>query len=142
MIDIFDPTFDWTVNTSGNAMNSLYMNALKKYKGKSQYEVFLDVTKKCKNVVVLAGDSKKLTIPSKHICFGFIDGNHAPDYVENDFTLIWNALTSNGAVAFHDYEGDLPQTTAKINELANKHSAEIKKKLHNKNKNILFIIKN
>jgi predicted O-methyltransferase YrrM len=141
VIDVFDPTFDWTTNTSGNAMNTLYASALKKYKGKSQREIFQEETKECQNITVLAGDSKKSVIPTKSICFAFIDGNHSPDYVESDFYLIWDKLSPGGAIAFHDYDGDLPETTKKINELVNKHRNEIKSTLVINRKKILFLIK-
>jgi len=139
VVDIFDPTFDCTVNSARKDMKSLYLKALAKYKGKSQYAVFSEVTQGCKNIVVLAGDSKKLTVPSERLCFAFIDGNHDPQYAENDFYLIWNKLSSNGAVAFHDYGSILPQTTAKIDELVRQHQSEIKNTVHLKKKNILFI---
>ncbi len=141
VLDVFDPNFDWTTNTCGDTMKTLYLNALKNYGGKSQLEIFLEVTKECKNIIVLRDDSKDVKIPTESICFGFVDGNHAPEYVENDFYLIWSKLTPKGAVAFHDYEGDLPEVTAKITELVNRHSLEIQKTHHDKDKNILFIIK-
>lgn len=141
VIDIFDPTFDWTKNTDGNAMATLYLDTLKAYRGKTQWEVFLKVTKGCNNIVPLKGDSKNIEIPSKSLCFGFIDGCHDPEWVENDFYLIWNRLSPNGAVAFHDYEWDLPQTTAKINELLNRHAPAIDTTSHDKNKHVLFVVK-
>jgi hypothetical protein len=141
VIDVFDPNFDWTNDISGRAMASLYLDALKKYHGKSQWEVFLNTTKGCRSLIVLKGDSKEIEIPTDSVCFGFIDGNHDPEYVENDFYLIWNKLSSEGAVAFHDYDFDLPQTTAKINELVKKHYSSIQETFHHKNKHILFVIK-
>ncbi len=141
VIDIFDATFDWTKNTDGNTMANLYLNALKGYQGKSQWEIFSDVTKKCKNIHCLKGDSKNIEIPCNHLCFGFIDGNHSPEYVENDFYLIWAKLSSRGLVAFHDYEWDLPQTTTTIKELVNKHNSEILQTHHEKTSHIIFIVK-
>jgi hypothetical protein len=141
VIDIFDPTFDWTVNTDGSPMATLYRNALKVYEGKSQWEVFLEVMKECNNIVILKHNSKNIKIPSNILCFGFIDGNHDLEYVENDFYLIWSKLSSKGAVAFHDYEWDLPQTTAKMKELVNRHASEIQETYHDKNKHVLFVIK-
>lgn len=141
VVDVFDPNFDCTVNVAKKEMKSLYLKALSKYKGKSQFAVFSDVTEGCKNIVVLTGDSKKLVVPWEKLCFGFIDGNHDPTYVENDFYLIWQKLSANGAVSFHDYKGDLPQTTSKIDELISKHSSEVKKTVVCKKKNIIFILK-
>lgn len=141
VIDIFDPTFDRTVNNDGNEMATLYLNRLKAYGRKTQWNVFLENTKGCKNVFVLKSDSKYVTIPSNNLCFGFIDGNHKPEYVENDFYLVWNKLFSKGVVAFHDYEWDLPQTTIKIEELVSRHFFEIQGTYFDKNKHILFIVK-
>ena len=141
VVDIFDPTFDCTVNSSKKEMKKLYLKALAKYKGKSQHAVFSEVTEGCRNIVVLAGDSKKLTVPSEKVCFAFIDGNHDPQYAENDFYLIWNKLSSNGAISFHDYGSILPQTTAKIDELIRRHRSEIKDIVLFKKKTILYIVK-
>lgn len=141
VIDIFNPNFDWTVNANGKTMANLYLNLLKRFQGKSQWEVFSEVTNNCMNIHCLKDDSKKIEIPSTRLCFGFIDGNHSSEYVENDFYLIWAKLTSLGAVAFHDYEWDLPQTTAKIKELVNKHELEIRNTYHNEDSHILFVVK-
>lgn len=141
VLDIFDPGFDATTNLGGNSMASLYSNVLKSYRGKTQWQIFSEVTRDCKNIIVIKADSKKTQIPSKSLCFCFIDGNHDPEYVQNDFYLIWNKLSAGGTVAFHDYEWDLPQTTAKINELINRHASEIDRVSHDKNKHILFVVK-
>jgi predicted O-methyltransferase YrrM len=141
VVDIFDPNFDWTTNNDGKAMAILYLDLLKEFQGRTQWEVFSEVTKECKNIHCLKGDSKKIEIPSTRLCFGFIDGDHSPDYVENDFYLIWTKLTSLGVVAFHDYEWDLPQTTAKIKELVNRHDSEIGSVYHNKDSHTLFVVK-
>ena len=141
VIDVFDPNFDWTTNENGCAMAELYAKVLERYKGKSQWEIFKEVTKECKNIVVLNTDSKEAEIPADKLCFGFVDGNHAPDYVENDFFLIWNKLTKGGSVAFHDYEWDLPQTTQKIKELVHNHSHLIKETFHDQKRHILYVIK-
>jgi len=55
-IDIFNPEFDKTTCTRGESMSELYKRILK---GKNQYEVYKEITKNCKNVVTLVGDSKK-----------------------------------------------------------------------------------
>lgn len=141
VIDIFDPGFDKTVNVDGSPMALLYSKALEVYDGKSQSEVFSEVTRTCTNIVPLTGDSKKVRIPSGSFSFAFIDGNHEPGYVENDFYLVWARISSKGVVAFHDYEGDLPQTTAKIKELIDKHAADIQDTYHYKAKSILFVVK-
>ncbi len=141
VIDVFDPNFDVTTNTDGLTMSSLYAEQLKEFKGKSQLEIFQRETRKCKNIKVLKGDSKYQTIPAERLCFGFIDGNHDPEYVENDFYIVWNKLSSGGAVGFHDYGGDLPQVTAKIDSLIAKHADEIKKTLSAQNQSLMFVQK-
>lgn len=141
VIDVFDPDFDFTSNVSGRSVSTLYRGILKRYFGKSQWQVFSDVTEGLDNVVVLRGDSAEVTIPCKSICFGFIDGNHDPEYVESDFYLIWDKLSPNGVIAFHDYEFDLPQTTEKIKALANRHFREIKTTHHDQKKHTLFMVK-
>lgn len=141
IIDVFDPGFDRTVNVDGNPIAPLYLKALAVYGGKSQLEVFSEVTRTCTNIVPLKGDSKKMQIPAGTFSFAFIDGNHEPGYVENDFYLVWGRTSSKGVVAFHDYEGDLPQTTAKIKELIDKHEADIQNTYHYKAKGILFVVK-
>ena len=51
---------------------------------------------------------------------------NSSDYVRNDFHLVWDKTVSGGIVGFHDYGGDLPQTTRTIDELieVNRHSIE------------------
>jgi predicted O-methyltransferase YrrM len=126
VIDIFDPNFDLTPNDKGVPMAAFYNFAMREYfKGRSQWDIFTQVTKNCANIVVLKEDSKQVELPTDRLCFGFIDGNHAPDYVESDFHLIWDRLVPGGGVAFHDYQHDLPEVTAKIDELAARHAHEI-----------------
>jgi predicted O-methyltransferase YrrM len=141
VIDVFDPTFDLTKNTDGNTMATLYQSALKNYPGKTQEEIFFEVTKNCTNIVVLKSNSKNVHLPIEHVSFGFIDGDHDPSYVENDFYLLWNKLTSGGVLAFDDYETNLPQTTTKIKEMIYKHASKIRGLHHDKHKHLLFIIK-
>lgn len=141
-IDVFNPALDKIEDTEGIAMATYYQNILKDHNNRSQWEIFSQTIKGCKNIVVIKSDTKNihLSLLPASLCFGFIDGNHAPSYVENDFYLVWNILSSGGAVAFHDYEHKLPQTTAKIQQLVSKHASEIDKTYHDKKKHILFII--
>jgi len=111
-------------------MANIYNDLLNRFNGRSQFDVFSKINKCNTNISCLIGDSKKIEIPCNQLCFGFIDGNHSPDYVENDFYLIWNKLSSHGAVAFHDYEWDLPQTTGKIKQLVSRHASEIQDSYH------------
>jgi len=123
-IDIFNPEFDKTTCTRGESMSELYKRILK---GKNQYEVYKEITKNCKNVVTLVGDSKKITLPCEKVAFAYIDGNHSPEYVKNDFYLVWNKLVSNGIIAFDDYGYDLPQVTKTIHQLIGEQSDKILK---------------
>jgi hypothetical protein len=141
VVDIFDPDFDVTTATSGLSMSAMYRDILKSFDGKSQWQIFSEVTKGLNNVIAIKGDSAEVDLPCKSLCFGFVDGNHDPKYVESDFYLIWNNLSPNGVIAFHDYEFDLPQTTNKIKQLANRHLKEIRMTHHDKKKHILFIVK-
>ncbi len=139
-IDIFNPTVDQTRDTEDIAMATYYQRILDAHAGKSQWEIFSQTIKGCKNIVVINGDTKDIELISR-LCFGFINGGHEPQYAENDFYLVWNKLSSGGAVAFHDYEHKLPETTAKIKQLVSRHAFEIEKTYHDKNKHILFVIK-
>jgi hypothetical protein len=138
---MFDPSFDWTKNIHDNSMADLYTNALSRWAGKSQWEVFSEVTKGCRNIVVIKGDSKTVELPPFKLCFGFIDGHHDPEYVRNDFNLLWNRLSPGGCIAFHDYGADLPQTTAEIDAIVCEHSGEIEATHHDRTKWILFVIR-
>lgn len=127
VIDIFDPAVDGTMNTSGVAMRDMYSTLLSKIGGgrKSQYEVFSDVTKGCKNLVVIKGDSKLVELPTEQLCFGIIDGNHEPSYVRNDFEVVWSRLVPRGWVVFDDYGHDLPLVTRTIDKLIAEHGQGI-----------------
>lgn len=123
-VDIFNPEIDKSVCTKGISMSEMYQKILK---GRSQYEIYKEVTKNCKNIITIIGDSKKITLECPKICFAYIDGNHSPEYVENDFYLVWNKLVPGGIIAFDDYGYDLPQVTDTIHELIAKHIKEILK---------------
>ncbi|MHB9073706.1 MAG: class I SAM-dependent methyltransferase [Desulfobaccales bacterium] len=137
-IDIFNISFDKTKNTDGIEMGNIYETIVK---GKNQYEIFSQVINGLNNIVPIKEDSKKVTIPTNAISFAFIDGNHSPDYVQNDFYLVWEKLSPGGIVAFHDYGYDLPQVTEVIDNLYVKHIAEISNKYINKNKYICYFHK-
>jgi hypothetical protein len=137
-VDCFDIQVDRTKNTDGNAMAHLYERTLK---GRSQREVFNQVTSGIPNIVVIAQDSKVAEIPVQSLCFGFVDGNHAEDYVINDFYLVWKKLSPGGAVAFHDYGFDLPRVTAAIDVLCSRHSSEIVEVQVDNRRHIIYIRK-
>jgi SAM-dependent methyltransferase len=123
-IDIFKPKFDKTARTKGFTMSELYQKALK---NKKQYDIYKKITKNCKNIITLIGDSKKISLPCKKIAFAFIDGNHSPEYVKNNFYLIWDKLVPNGIIAFDDYGYDLPQVTETIHQLISEQNDKILK---------------
>jgi hypothetical protein len=124
VVDIFDPSFDTTQNLAGFRMCELYQRHLA---GRSQECIFYEVNKKnLEYLRVLKSDSKQVKFPTGvRFAFGFIDGNHDPAYVENDFYLVWEKLVPGGAVGFHDYKGDRPQVTAKIEELIRRERLNI-----------------
>jgi len=124
VVDIFDPEFDKSICTRGESMAEIYKRILK---GKNQYEIYKEITKNCKNVITIVGDSKKITLPCKKIAFAYIDGNHSPDYVRNDFYLVWDKLVSYGIVSFDDYGYDLPQVTETVHQLIKEQSDNILK---------------
>jgi len=137
-VDVFDCSLDRTLNESGAEMAAVYSGILK---GASQRDVFESVTTGLDNVVVIAGDSKKITLPTEIVCFAFIDGNHNPCYVQNDFHLVWQKLTEGGVVAFHDYGGDLPQVTRTIDRLCDEHRGEIRSLEVDPTRHIIYVTK-
>lgn len=138
VIDCFNIDHDKTECTAGIQMAELYAGYLR---GRSQREVFCAVTKGLQNVVVIPKDSKLAAIPAEVICFAYVDGNHAPTYVRNDFSLVWRKLTPGGVVAFHDYGYDLPAVTDTLDELCAQHRDKISNWFVDKERHILFIQK-
>jgi len=130
-VDIFDPSFDNTRTPEGISMSSLYSGVLR---GRKQEDVFKKLTRKYSNIVVINEDSKKVMLPCSEICFSFIDGCHDPDYVRNDFYLVWDKTVSGGVVGFHDYETALPLTTSAIDGLieSEKESIELVSRIREK----------
>jgi hypothetical protein len=121
-IDPFVPGLDRTVNAAGEAMSSLYLQQLQ---GRDQRTVFDETTADCPNLTVLAEDSATVSLPSERVALGYVDGNHAAEYVRSDFELIWSRLSPGGVVAFDDYGKDLPELTAALHERIGAHAAEI-----------------
>ena len=108
---------------------------------KDQYKVYKKVTKNCKNIITLVGDSKKIILPCEKISFAYIDGNHSHEYVKNDFYLVWDKLVSNGIIAFHDYNFDQPGAIEAIHELIGEQSDKILKIWINDLKSTVFMQK-
>ena len=139
VIDLFDPNFDLTANDRGETMQQVYRKILGQ---KNLREVFNKNTKNEKNLFVYDIDSKKIALSKDlKLCFSFIDGNHDPQYVKNDFRLAWEKTVSGGIVAFHDFKGDLPQTTTAIKEILEEQKNSIAQMETLLKKTILFIAK-
>jgi len=138
-VDIFDPRSDRTPDKNGVKMCDIYQAFLQ---GRSQWEVYQQTTHAFGNIVTINMDSKKVSFPKRQkFVFGFIDGNHHPDYVRNDFNLIWGHLVQGGSVGFHDYNFDLPEVTRAIDGLTDEHKDEISEVHEIKDKHILLLIK-
>lgn len=123
-IDVFNPQFDTVMCTQGKSMAELYNNRLN---GKNQLDVYKEITKDCKNIITIIGDSAKINLPCNDISFAYIDGNHSPAYVKSDFYFIWSKLVSKGVVGFDDYGYDLPHVTNAIHQLLGEQSGNILK---------------
>ncbi len=138
-VDIFDPSCDKTQDRSGARMCDIYEAFLQ---GRSQLQVYQQTTHAFDNILTINMDSKKVSFhKGQKFIFGFIDGNHSPDYVRNDFYLVWRHLVPGGCVGFHDYNFDLPEVTATIDELIKKHRNEISDVHEIKGKHILLLTK-
>jgi SAM-dependent methyltransferase len=140
VIDIFDPAFDQTETTDGRKMNDLYKPFVKQA---TQEDIFRWITEPfARDLRVLKSDSRDVVFSQQtQFCFGFIDGNHDPAWVENDFRLVWKALVPGGWIGFHDYGGDLPQVTSTIDRLVNESVHEIARTIHVPEKTIILISK-
>lgn len=121
-VDVFDPAFDPTTTVEGWAMSDLYENALG---GRTQREIFDEVTEGCDNLLVITGDSTKVELPTERLAFAFIDGSHVAEDVRADFETAWQRLVPGGVAAFHDYGGDLPGVTHTLHERIGAHADEI-----------------
>jgi len=123
VVDVFDPTFDYTLNERGEAMSYIYQKILG---NRDLMDIFKKNVADLTNVIVHPIDSKKMYFNGTYrFCFSFIDGNHDPGYVKSDFELLWEKTVEGGVVALHDYGGDLPQVTSAIDSLIKDHKAEI-----------------
>ncbi len=139
VVDIFDYKYDDTKDTTGTRMCDIYEAFLQ---GRSQKDIYNQTTRAFDNIVTVEKDSKDVGFPDEQrFIFGFIDGNHQPDYVRNDFHIIWNNLVPGGIVGFHDYNFDLPQVTEAIDTLVQEHRDEISDIREMKDKYILLLTK-
>jgi Methyltransferase domain len=121
-VDVFDPDFDATTTLQGWRMGELYAHLIG---DRNQRQVFDDVTRGCQNLVVVAGDSTAIEVPTNRLAFAFVDGSHVPADVRSDFDLVWSHLASGGIAAFHDYGGDLPGVTHTLHSCIGKYAEEI-----------------
>ncbi|UCG84276.1 MAG: class I SAM-dependent methyltransferase [Dehalococcoidia bacterium] len=138
-VDIFDPGCDKTRDTGGTRMCDIYQAFLQ---GRSQREIYGETTQGFDNIVTIDKDSKDVEFPEEQaFIFGFIDGNHDPDYVKNDFHLIWRHLVPGGTVGFHDYNFDLPDVTESVNRLIDEHRNEISEVREIEDKHIVMVSK-
>jgi SAM-dependent methyltransferase len=138
-VDIFDPGSDRTPDKNGVKMCDIYQAFLQ---GRSQWEVYQQTTRAFGNIVTINMDSKKVSFrKGQKFVFGFIDGNHQPDYVRNDFNLVWRHLVPGGSVGFHDYNFDLPEVTRAIDGLIDKHKDEISEVQEIKQSHIVIVTK-
>jgi SAM-dependent methyltransferase len=140
-IDIFNSSADLTTCEKGISMADIYTNYLQGL-GLTMFEAYWFNVGSFPNVITICSDSKRVKfLKSQKFCFGFIDGNHSPEYVVNDFYLVWSHLVPGGIVAFHDYGYDLPKVTETIDKLILKHREEIEKIMVNPVTHVIFIKK-
>lgn len=138
-VDIFDPRSDKTHDTSGARMCDIYEAFLQ---GRSQREVYRQATSVFDNIITIDKDSKEVEFPREQVfIFGFIDGNHQPEYVRNDFYLIWRNLVPGGVLGFHDYDFDLPEVTEAIDRLLDEHKDEVSEVHEIKERHIVLLTK-
>ena len=139
VIDLFDPGFDKTEDINGNKMCDIYEAFLQ---GRSQLEVYQEITRGLDNIITIREDSQKVKFPEEQgFVFGFIDGNHQPEYVRNDFHIVWANLISGGVLGLHDYNYDLPEVTRTIDSLMDEHKDEIKEVNEIKSRHVVLITK-
>ena len=138
-IDVFDPSVDTTSDEGGTRMADLYASVLADdvLGGRTQREIFDDVTRDCRNLVVLAADSARVELPCERVAFGYVDGNHSPEYVRSDFELIWDRLSPGGIVAFDDYYDAFPGVTSALHQLIGEHASDIQRVWTNGEKTLL-----
>ena len=138
-VDIFDPSTDSTATPNGTIMRDIYLAFLE---GHPQLEVYEQAVRGLDNVVTIKQDSKTVSFPpEQRFIFGFIDGNHHPDYVRTDFHIIWENLVDGGVLGFHDYNTDLPDVTSCINEIIAEYAGEIVETQEIMPQHIMLIVK-
>ncbi len=110
--------------------------------GRSQLEVYRETTGGFDNIITIDKDSREVEFPREQsFVFGFIDGNHQPEYVRNDFYVIWRNLVPGGGIGFHDYNFDLPEITGTVDKLIDDHRDEISEIHEIKERHIILLIR-
>jgi len=138
-VDVFDIEFDRTPDTGGTLMCDIYRAFLQ---GRSQRDVYSETTYGLDNIVTIDKDSRDVQFPEgQSFIFGFIDGNHHPEYVVNDFHVIWPRLVSGGILGFHDYDFELPEVTEAIDSLVDQYRSEIDEVYELKGRNTILLAK-
>ena len=138
-IDIFDPAADTTESADGTAMSQIYLAYLE---GGTQRDAYQRAIRGLDNVVTIDKDSSTVSFPpEQRFVFGFIDGNHRPEYVQNDFDLVWPNLVAGGVLGFHDYNSELPGVTVCIDRITTGHAAEIAETHEIVARHILLLVK-
>ena len=123
-IDIFDASLDDTMSKRGVKASEVYQAFLF---GQSMLEVYQETTRGYDNITTIREDSRKVRFPEDlKLVFGFIDGCHQQEYVENDFLIIWPNLVSGGVVGFHDYRfDDWPEVTEAVDRIVEAYKDDI-----------------
>lgn len=138
-IDIFNPAADTTASVNGTSMSDIYLTYLE---GRSQRDAYRRAIRGLDNVVTIDQDSATVSFPpEQRFVFGFIDGNHQPGYVQNDFDLVWPNLVAGGVLGFHDYNWELPEVTTCIDSIVAGHAAEIAETRQIAERHILLLVK-
>jgi hypothetical protein len=138
-IDVFNPAVDETATPDGTRMCDIYLAFLE---GRSQFEVYKEAVRGLDNIITIRQDSKTVSFPTRQkFVFGFIDGNHQPDYVRSDFSIIWPNLVPGGVLGFHDYNTELPDVTRSIDTIIAEHTDEICETQEIEPQHIILLVK-
>ena len=123
-IDTFDASLDETMSPKGVRAGEVYQAFLY---GESMLKVYQETTRGFDNIITIKADSRTVKFPEdQKFIFGFVDGCHQEEYVENDFHLIWPKLVSGGVLGFHDYRfDDWPGVTKAVDRLIETYKNEI-----------------
>ncbi len=124
VVDTFDPALDETISRSSVAASDVYRAFLE---GRSMWEVYWQATRHFDNIITIREDSRRVRFPREvRFAFGFVDGCHQKECVENDFYLVWPRIVRGGVLGFHDYRyDDWPEVTEALTGIMQEHREEI-----------------